>query len=287
MRTQIIAEVTSNHAGNPDLVLEFVRAGAKAGVDYIKFQSWKADHLRDGKKDPQWEWFNKAEFTDELHHLAIKEARKLGIKFLTTVFHEDRIPFLKSLGLTEIKIGSAESPNTELVKKARENFEHVIVSTGMSDLKEIETWIPILKQGKFTIMHCVSLYPVTESQLQLETMNVLRKFTPRVGYSDSFPGTEACKFAIAMGAVMIEKHFCLEARPKAGNDGSGGAALASQAYFGPKGRAMPWDATPAEMADLVQYAKRREEFAGTGEKVITDELRKSRQFFYGRYKASV
>ena len=104
MPVELIAETSSNHGGDLSLAKEFIHAFAEAGADWIKFQTTRVKHLR--PDDPQYEWFTKAELSDQAHVELKAECEQAGVKFLTTVYHADEVPFLASLGLEAIKIGS-------------------------------------------------------------------------------------------------------------------------------------------------------------------------------------
>lgn len=260
-RTKIIAEVASNHGGDIKLAKEFIRIAAEIGVDYIKFQSWQASKL--SKDDPQYDWFVKSELSDSAHFELIEECNKRNIKFLTTVFDIDRIDFLKQLGLKEVKVASPDAGSYRLLKLLKRNFDHLIVSTGMHYMNEIEKTAEILAGTNFTFLHCTSVYPTPIEKVNLEKMQWLKKFTPNVGYSDHSIGTDAVKIAIAQKASYIEKHFCL-------------------GKYGP-GRVMPWDATPEQMSEIIKFAETaytmlRDIAAGLSE----DEL-KARERFVGRF----
>lgn len=259
--TKIVAEVASNHGGDIKLAKEFIRIAAGVGVDYIKFQSWQAAKLR--KDDPQYEWFKQSELSDDTHYELIEECSRRDINFLTTVFDIERVEFLKRLGLKEIKVASPDLGSYRLLNLLREDFEHIIVSTGMHYKDEIEKAAEILKDTNFTFLHCTSIYPTPPENVNLKRMQWLKKLTPSVGYSDHSIGVDAVKIAIAQKASYVEKHFCL-------------------GRYGP-GRVMPWDATPDEMEEIVKYAEMVYTLLGEDTSDLTEEEKKSRQRFVGRF----
>jgi len=263
MRTKIIAEVSSNHGGDIKLAKEFIRVAASLGLDYVKFQSWQVGTLRDGPGDPQFGWLSKAELSDADHGELLEECHKQGIQFLTTVFHPGRVSFLKSLGLAEIKIGSGEALNRSLLKAVRGGFQNVMISTGLALDHEVLEVVEVMKGSPLTLFHCVSLYPVPASRVNMARMDWLRKLCPRVGYSDHTVGLEAAKMAIDRGASLVEKHFCL------GRNGPG--------------RVNPWDATPDEMATLREYAEMGEKMIGDGRATLDHELSETRRLYLGRF----
>lgn len=264
MCTMIVAEVASNHGGDIKLAKEFIRVAAEVGVDYVKFQSWQASKLRDGRNDPQYEWFSKAELSDAVHWELMEECSKRGVRFLTTLFDEERIDFLTSLGLTEIKIASPDANNFALLGRAKQSFKHLIVSTGLSTCNEILETAHFLKDAESTLCHSVSLYPVSLQRANLSRIDWLRTIATKVGYSDHTEGIEAANIAIAKGVHYLEKHFCL------GRNGPG--------------RVCSWDATPNEMRALVDYRAVVEKATKPPAAEIPDDLRRARDFFVGRFR---
>lgn len=263
MRAKIIAEVASNHGGDLELAKEFIHAAAEAGADYVKFQSWRAATVQAREKDPQYEWFVKSELSDRAHRDLMEECGRRGVGFLTTCFDVDRVEFLASLGLSEIKVGSADLTSRRLLEALRPRFEHILVSTGMGTEKEVEEAASLLSGGRFTLMHCVSLYPLPASRANLMRMQRLRRYTPTVGWSDHTEGIQVAKLAIAAGADYIEKHFCL------GRNGPG--------------RATAWDATPEELAELARYATEVEEIMGEEIPMLTPDIQEARARYISRF----
>lgn len=208
MKTKIIAEAGSNHCGDMEIAKEMIKVAAECGAYYIKFQSWQAKNLPPG--DPNYERHSKAELSDEDHYILIDECQKHGIKFLTSCFDIHRVDFLSSLGLESIKIPSPEFSSLRMIKLLKDKFRHLILSTGATTTEEIEKTVSVIKDTDFTLLHCVSIYPTPLEKINLSRMNLLRKYTRNVGFSDHSLGTAAAKVAIAMGAKYIEKHFTIE-----------------------------------------------------------------------------
>jgi len=185
-----------------------IRAAADAGVDIVKFQSWQAKYVKD--TDPDKKRYEGLELSDDDHKFLIKECKKAGVEFLTTCFDTARIPFLKSLGLNSIKIPSYDLKETKRLRALVENFDHIFVSTGMSTQKEIEEGMKILASAKkYTIMHCVSVYPTPPEMANLKKIEWLKDRHPSVGYSDHTDGVDAPIIAMSMGVEYLEKHFTL------------------------------------------------------------------------------
>jgi sialic acid synthase SpsE len=245
------------------LAREFIRQAAAAGADYVKFQSWRASTVRDGASDPQYQWFVQSELSDAAHVDLVEECHRHGIGFMTTCFDVGRVEFLASLGTDVIKVGSPDLTSQRMLEALRERFRHVIVSTGVGTDAEVAQAADWLRGSEFTLLHCVSLYPMPPAQAHLKRMTWLRRFTPSVGWSDHATGTGVARLAIALGAAFVEKHFCL------GRDGPG--------------RAMAWDATPDELSELVRYAHEVEAIMGTESAPETPELAAAKLRFIGRW----
>ena len=213
MRCGIVAELASNHGGDIDLACEMVRQCAEAGADTVKFQSFTVAHL--APTDPQYEWFHRSELSDAAHERLLRCCEDHRVRFLTTAFHEDRIPFLASLGLDTIKIGSGEAMKRALIDAVAAHPWRVYLSTGLATVQEIAYAVKVLG-GRLTLFHCVSQYPTPLDQVNLCRISWLReRFGVRVGYSDHTTGLDACRAAMAVGAEVVEKHFSVFGGPRA------------------------------------------------------------------------
>ncbi len=262
-KVKIIAEVASNHGGKLELAKEMIRVAAGAGADYIKFQSWESRTLKDKENDPKYTWFTRAELSDQAHYELMAECHKWGIKFLTTCFDVGRVKFLAKLGITEVKVGSPDLASKRMLAELKKHFEHIIVSTGVALAGEVADTARLLDGIRFTLLHCVSLYPVPPEKVNLGRMDWLRQFTSSVGYSDHCVGIEAVKLAIARGADYVEKHFSL------GED---------------KGcRFSPWDATPSELETIVKFAGDCQSMLGEGEVEPEGKVLEARDRYIGRW----
>jgi len=261
MRTMIIAEAAANHAGKIDIAKNMVRVAAECGADYIKFQSWQSKNLKQG--DPNYERHKKSELSDKDHYVLLEECKKHKIKFLTTCFDIGRVDFLSKLGIDTIKVPSTEIGSLRMLRALREKFDHVIVSTGAALTEEVKKAAEILRNGKFTFLHCVSIYPTPLDKVNLKRMIWLRQFTPSVGFSDHSLGTEASKVAIALGANFIEKHFTID------NTLSG------------KDQAM--SSTPDAIKEIADYAKEVERLMGEETYELYPEEMEVRKQYIGKW----
>ena len=229
-KTLIIAEAGVNHNGSIELAKKLVEKAKKAGVDYIKFQTFKASKLvtkaakqaeyqqkNNGKEgDNQYQMLKKLELSPEEHEILINYCRQLGIKFFSTAFDFDSIDYLHSLNLGLWKIPSGEVTNYPFLKRIAAYNEPTILSTGMCDMEDVRAAVEALyKNGlskeNLILLHCNTEYPTPFEDVNLKAMDALRKeFGVEVGYSDHTKGIEVPIAAVALGATVIEKHFTLD-----------------------------------------------------------------------------
>ena len=228
--TLIIAEAGVNHNGSIELAKKLVEKAKEAGVDYIKFQTFKASKLvtkaakqaeyqqkNIGKEgDSQYQMLKKLELSAEEHEILIDYCKELGIKFFSTAFDFDSIEYLHSLNLGLWKIPSGEVTNYPFLKRIAAYNEPTILSTGMCDMEDVRAVVEALyKNGlskeNLILLHCNTEYPTPFEDVNLKAMDALRKeFGVEVGYSDHTKGVEVPIAAVALGATVIEKHFTLD-----------------------------------------------------------------------------
>lgn len=226
----IIAEAGVNHNGDYLVAKKLILEAANAGADYVKFQTFKADKLvsKDAQKadyqksnlkeggDTQYEMLKKLEMSEEWHYELIKYANECGIKFLSTGFDEDSVDLLDSLKIDLFKIPSGEITNKPYLEHIAKKGKPVVISTGMSNLQEIKDAIYVfekhqISKNDITILHCNTEYPTPMQDVNLLAMNTIQKaLEVNVGYSDHTLGIEVPIAAVALGAVIIEKHFTLD-----------------------------------------------------------------------------
>jgi N-acetylneuraminate synthase len=226
----IIAEAGVNHNGSIDLAKKLIDAAVYAGVDFVKFQTFKSENLvsKSAKKasyqientndgsESQLQMLKKLELSKEQHYEIVSYCKEKKISFFSTAFDIESLEFLKELGLTMVKIPSGEITNLPYLRKAAELFSEVIISTGMSTMNDIEQAINVfLKAGHdkntISILHCNTEYPTDMKDVNLYAMNTIKKtFKTKVGYSDHTLGSEVPIAAVALGAQIIEKHFTLD-----------------------------------------------------------------------------
>lgn len=227
-KTIIIAEAGVNHNGSIENAFKLVDAAVIAGVDYVKFQTFKTSALvsKEAKKaeyqilnekdgdNSQYQMLKKLELSHDQHQQLIRYCSKRGINFFSTAFDPASLQYLNNIGMELVKIPSGEITNLPYLRKAAQLFSKVILSTGMATMKEIEDAVEVFqKHGvrEITILHCNTEYPTPMEDVNLKAMLTIKeKFGVDVGYSDHTLGIEVPIAAVALGASIIEKHFTLD-----------------------------------------------------------------------------
>lgn len=220
----IIAEAGVNHNGSIELAKQLVDKAVFAGVDCVKFQTFKAENLvnkeakkadyqvnNTGNNDSQLNMLKKLELSFEDFVELKKYCDDKGIMFLSTPFDHESIEFLASLNMPIFKIPSGEITNLPYLRKINSYKKEVILSTGMATIDEIQEALNILKDCKVKLLHCTTEYPCPYESVNMCAMLTLKeKFNLPVGYSDHTQGIEVPIMAVSMGATVIEKHFTLD-----------------------------------------------------------------------------
>ncbi|MFD0749656.1 N-acetylneuraminate synthase [Mucilaginibacter calamicampi] len=228
-KTLIIAEAGVNHNGDIEIAKKLIDAAAEAGVDYVKFQTFKATNLVSkvarkaeyqiqnhiGKaEESQLEMLQKLQLSEADHYTLISYCQEKNIRFFSTAFDLDSLDLLKKLGLTLFKIPSGEITNLPYLRKISQIADEIILSTGMSTIDEIEQAVAVLRKNsdtKITVLHCNTEYPTPFGDVNLLAMNAIKdSIGVEVGYSDHTLGIEVPIAAVALGATVIEKHFTLD-----------------------------------------------------------------------------
>lgn len=226
-KVTIIAEAGVNHNGDINLAKQLIDVAAEAGVDYVKFQTFKAANLvsKDAKKadyqientknnDSQFKMLKALELSHQDHEELIAYCKLKQVKFLSTAFDFDSINYLKDK-LDFYKIPSGEITNYPYLVKVAKLQLPVVMSSGMGNLKEVEEALNVLlenglQKSDITILHCNTDYPTAMEDVNLRAMNTIGDtLGVDIGYSDHTLGIEVPIAAVAMGAKVIEKHFTL------------------------------------------------------------------------------
>lgn len=271
--TIIIAEAGVNHNGSMELAKRLIDAAADAGVDYVKFQTFRAANLvtkdakqaeyqqRNAQDDSQYAMLKKLELSQEQHYELVDYCKQRGVRFWSTAFDMDSVDFLHELQLGLWKIPSGEITNYPYLRKIAQFGEPVILSTGMCTNEDIDAAIKALcenglKREQITLLHCNTEYPTPMRDVNLRAMQQMKaKFEVMVGYSDHTPGIEVPIAAVALGAEVIEKHFTLD-----------------RTLPGPDHKA---SLEPQELKAMVSAIRNIEQALGDGEKRVSESERKN------------
>ena len=270
----IIAEAGVNHNGSIELAKKLIDVAVEAGVDAVKFQTFKADKLvskfaekADYQKqttsinETQYEMIKKLELDENAHRILISYCKEKKIMFLSTPFDHDSIELLNSFQMAIFKIPSGEITNLPYLRHIGSLGKEVILSTGMANLSEVQDALEVLiKAGtlkeKISVLHATTEYPCPIGEVNLRAMQTIKAaLGVKVGYSDHTQGIEMPIAAVAMGACVIEKHFTL-----------------SRAMEGPDHKA---SLEPNELKAMVQAIRHIEQALGDGVKRPSESERKN------------
>ena len=216
----VTAEINTGHFGNVELAAQAISVARDAGADCVKFQSWKPESLFTGKYLTEHRIERRMFQHLSLDFEALKdlaaECGKAGIDFCSTPYSFGEIDELVSLPhVPFIKIASMDINNPEFLRYAASTGAPVVLSSGMADIDEVRRGVDaILSTGnnKLVLLHCTSVYPTADDELNLNNVTLFRRTFPEVviGYSDHSLGELASPVAVGMGAALIEKHFTLD-----------------------------------------------------------------------------
>ena len=287
-RVLIIAEAGVNHNGSIEIAKQMVDKAVDAGVDIIKFQTFKSEKLVSkaarqaeyqqrniGKQgEGQLEMLKKLELSKQDHEELIAYCNKKGIRFFSTAFDMESIDYLHSLNMGLWKIPSGEITNYPYLRKIASYGEPIILSTGMCELSDIKAAVNVINEfwptancqlptansqqptADITILHCNTEYPTPYQDVNLKAMlEIAETFKVKFGYSDHTQGIEVPIAAVALGASVIEKHFTLD-----------------KTMEGPDHKA---SLEPEELKAMVQAIRHIEQALGTGHKTISESERKN------------
>lgn len=267
MHTLIIAEAGVNHNGSLEMAKQMALKAKECGADMVKYQTAvpelviskfaeKAEYQKKttGEAESQLEMVRKLHF-DFAAHKELKEyCDSIGIQYLSAPFDIPSVRFLGSLDLPAMKVPSGEITNLPYLEEVAKTGTPVILSTGMSTLNEIEDAVGILEDNgcpDITLLHCNTQYPTPYEDANLTAMiELCQQFGLPVGLSDHTNGYECDVAAVALGAVVIEKHFTLDKN-----------------LPGPDQKA---SLDPAELAAMVQAVRNTEAALGSGKKQVSN-----------------
>ena len=225
-RPYLIAEMSGNHNRSLDRAMAIIEAAASAGADAVKLQTYTAQTMTLAIHapgfvidDPASLWhgrqlydlYDEAHTPWEWHAPLIEYARSLGMECFSTPFDDTAVDFLETLGVAAYKIASFECTDLPLIRKVASTGKPMIISTGMAALSEIDQAVRTARAAgchQIVLLKCTSTYPATPENTNISTIPHLREaFDCEVGLSDHTMGVGAAVAAVALGAVLIEKHF--------------------------------------------------------------------------------
>ena len=226
-----IAELCQNHNGDVDLMKKMAYEAKEAGSDYAKIQTIFADmvayreRFEDGLIENGEQKIIKRPFKEECERLKgleisyehqrkfIECCEEIEIKPLTTAFTRDSVDMISDAGFKDIKIASYDCGSDKLLEDIKDKFTKIFVSTGASFDSEIEKAGEILSGKDLYMLHCVTMYPTPLDQFHLSRMELLKKYTKNVGWSDhslvSKNGIKGTLASIYFGASVVERHLTI------------------------------------------------------------------------------
>lgn len=255
----IIAEMSANHGGSLGQAKEIIHAAREAGADCVKLQTYTPDtmtidcenpyfQITDGtwKGETLYHLYQKAFTPWEWHRPLKEEAQSIGLDFFSTPFDRSSADFLEQLNVACYKIASFELTDLPLLRYVAAKGRPVILSTGMARLSEIDEAVRTVRaagNSQLALLRCASAYPAVTDGMNLKTMqNMQEVFHVPVGLSDHSMGAAGAVAAVALGAKIIEKHFCL-----------------SRAAGGPDAA---FSMEPDEFADMVRAVRQAQRAVG-------------------------
>lgn len=213
----IIAEIGSVHDGKLNLALKLIRKSISSGADAVKFQMHISEEetLRNApspsyfNKENRYDYFKRTSFNFNQWKKIKKYCESLGAEFLCSPFSEKAVDILQKLKVKKYKVPSGELTNLPLLKKLKSTKKHIILSTGMSNWKEIDVAVKIIGKN-FSLLQCTSEYPCSHKRVGLNILSEMKKkYKCQIGFSDHTLGFAASFAAASIGATLIEKHFTL------------------------------------------------------------------------------
>lgn len=259
----VIAEAGINHNGSFSIAKKLVNIAKKAGADCIKFQTHITEEemiktkILPGKisKIPLWDIIKNCELTVNEEEKLNKYCKEKKILFLSTPFSISAVDRLEKLKMPAYKIGSGELTNIPFLKHIVETKKPVILSTGMSNMKEIKFTVELFKKYKtpLALLQTTSEYPCDYKDINLGVIDKYRKiFKVPIGISDHSLGIYTALGAVAKGACIVEKHITLD-KNMAGPDQKLSLEL-------------------TELSELVKGCKAIKQALGDSKKILKKEL---------------
>lgn len=219
----IIAEIGINHNGDLEIAKKIIDAAVHAGADAVKFQkrtpevSTPPEQQKQMRETP-WGYITyldyryKVEFNEEQYREIARYCKEKKIDWMVSVWDEPSVDFMEKFETPAYKVPSASLTDHNLLKYVRKTGKPVIISTGMSTMKQIHKGVNAVGEDSLVIMHCTSTYPCEPEELNLKMIETLRKEFPKnpIGYSGHEVGLVPSAIAVAYGACSVERHITLD-----------------------------------------------------------------------------
>jgi N-acetylneuraminate synthase/N,N'-diacetyllegionaminate synthase len=265
----VVAEIGNNHDGKIEQARELITQAAEAGCNAVKFQTHIADAemLEDNTvpphfPEPRYQFTKRMILSKETHQELRDFAQSKGVVFFSSPFSFEAVDLLSDIDVPAFKLGSGEVTNLPLLEHSAKKRKPVILSTGMSSFEDIDDAVATVTEfnEELILMQCTSIYPCPYEKINLRAIQTLKeRYGLPVGFSDHSPEIYTSIAAVALGAVIIEKHFTLD-----------------KELYGPDHKA---SLVFSEMKELVERIREIEAALGTGEKQISDEFNATKAVF--------
>ena len=227
----IVAEISANHSGSLGVLKKTMLKAKQVGANAVKIQTYQADTMTLNAKNKHfliddksiwkgkrlYDLYKKAETPFKWHKEIFEFAKKNKIICFSAPFDISGVELLQQVNCPIYKVASPEIEDLRLIEKIAKTKKPVIISTGIADIKNIQTAVNICKRfgnHNVILLNCISSYPAKNFELNLAYINVLKKFCPIVGYSDHSNSDLASIISVAKGAKVVEKHFILNKKIK-------------------------------------------------------------------------
>ena len=259
----IIAEIGINHNGDVGIAKDLIKVAKESGCDAVKFQKRTLENVYsqeelDKQRESPWGTTNREqkeglEFGQQEYEQIDSYCKELGIEWFASAWDVESQNFLKQFDLKYNKIASAMLVDSDLLRIVAAEGRHTFISTGMSTLEEIDCAVEIFKKSgcPFEVMHCVSTYPMEDTDANLNCISTLRdRYSCDVGYSGHEVGLAVSYAAAALGITSLERHITLD-RSMYGSD-------------------QPASVEPPALRNLVGAVRKIELAMGDGQKHVLD-----------------
>jgi sialic acid synthase SpsE len=209
-RVLVIAEIGNNHEGDPEVARKLVELAADAGVDAVKFQTFRTDRYVSPSDEDRYARMQRFELAPEVWKELAGTAHGRSLLFLSSALDLTSVDVLEPL-VDAYKVASGDIDFFPLLEKIAATGKPVVAATGQSDLEDVARAVDVLGPD-VALLHCVTSYPAPEDEVNLRAIEVLAERFPEatVGYSDHTVGLDAAPLAVACGARIVEKHFTLD-----------------------------------------------------------------------------